>query len=221
MPIKSATTRCVSSQAAAIPAALEKLVQDVRTYRVANLDVTLDVSGSGSEAVAKNLQEIDASKVTVTKGPGDTKAGTVVVAKKAGVAVAQFSSFTSIVPVVQPLSPYEVAVRKVSIVTTSGVKIVKSRITSTGTNFGDLDGAAGVWVSHRAHAVCSSSISTSNWLVHLLNDDNTGRSGQVFNNADNVPSLDQITSVTMDGIPNMTLFTWTGTPPSSIFPVVP
>ena len=88
---------CVSSNPDATATEVERLVQDVMTYRVANPEVTLEVSGAGSEAVAKKL------KATVTKGTG-AKAGTVVVAKKAGVVVAQFFSTTTIVPAVHTQS---------------------------------------------------------------------------------------------------------------------
>ncbi len=97
--MRTVITRCVSSNEEATAAALARLAGYVKDFCTTNPAVTLEVSGADGDAAAKKLQEIVATKVTVTKATA-AKAGTVVVAKKEDTPVARFHSTTTIVPVV-------------------------------------------------------------------------------------------------------------------------
>lgn len=98
--MRTESTWCVSSNPEATAAALTKLAGDVSEFCTTMPDATLEVSGADSDAAAKKLHGIVATKVTVTRATA-AKEGTVVVANKKGTPVARFHSITTIVPVVR------------------------------------------------------------------------------------------------------------------------
>ncbi len=208
------TTRCVSSDAAATLAEVERLVRDVQDYRGANPGVTLAVSGADSDAVARKLQ--DASTANV---PGDANA-TLVVARRAGAEVARFCSVTSIVPVVRlPPGPFD-SVRVAFLGGSGKARIVRSTLREV---HDDVDGTEtlsrgvpGKWLSTRAYACFNSPGLASNvWFMAYFYDNQKVKAGV---SAAEPTTGDGIKAI-FDADPSFAEYDWTGTiPTSSDFP---
>lgn len=220
---RSKSTLCVSSNPAATPAAVATLVRETGEFLEANPDATLDVrvSGAAGGALATELQKIGkVTKVTTVPGANATTSldAVVVARSKAGVALEQVRSTTCIVPTVQNLSEYDVAVQKASVVITiNGVKvtIVKSKISAPQgwSPYGPLSGATGVWLSRTAYAVQRDG--SPHWAGLSFKEDKTGAYGFLSSE----PDLALINVQTSDSAyPEPTPFTWTGNlPPADYF----
>ncbi len=221
---RSKTTQCVSSSAAATAAAVATLVREMGEFLEANPSATLDVSVSGAAggALATELQKIGkVTKATTVPGANATTTldAVVVARSKAGVALERVRSTTCIVPIVQNMSEYDVAVLKASVVltTSSGGKvIVRSKITAP-QEFVDgvaVNGATGVWVSRNAYAVWA----LTAWWAYYFDDTSYSGAYAKFMGAEDLPSADSIKSRT--GGADGTRFTWTGTlPPAEYFEI--